>query len=38
VLPEGGDSRGPFERRGWMVYGATELAKHDAELKALLEG
>ncbi|MBV8557470.1 MAG: DUF1998 domain-containing protein, partial [Planctomycetaceae bacterium] len=38
LLPEGGDSRGQFERRGWTVNDATELAKHDAELKALLEG
>jgi hypothetical protein len=38
VLPERADARGPFERRGWTVYDATELAKHDAELKALLEG
>jgi hypothetical protein len=36
VLPEGGDQRTPFERRGWTVWDATALADHETELRSLL--
>jgi hypothetical protein len=38
VLPEGGDSRTPFEGRGWTVFDATDLVAHEAELRTLVEG
>ena len=36
VLPEGGDQRAEFERRGWTVLDATDLANHETELRSLL--
>ncbi len=38
VLPEGGDQRTPFERLGWTVFDASVLAKHETELRSMLEG
>jgi hypothetical protein len=38
VLPEGGDARSPFEQRGWTVFDVTELDRHEAQLRSLLEG
>ena len=38
VLPEGGDTRTAFERRGWTVFDATDLATHEARLRTLLGG
>ncbi|MGP0066024.1 MAG: DrmB family protein [Isosphaeraceae bacterium] len=36
MLPEGGDHRAEFEKRGWTVRDATALANHETELKTLL--
>ena len=36
VLPEGGDQRAEFEKRGWTVLDATALADHETELRSLL--
>ncbi len=36
VLPEGGDQRAEFEKRGWTVRDATDLADHETELQKLL--
>ena len=36
VLPEGGDQRAGFEKRGWTVWDATALADHEKELRSLL--
>ncbi len=38
MLPEGGDHRAEFEKRGWTVLDATDLANHETELKSLLGG
>jgi len=38
ILPEGGDHRTPFAQRGWTVFDALELARHEAQVKSLLEG
>ena len=36
VLPEWGEQRAEFERRGWTVRDATALADHETELRSLL--
>ena len=36
VLPEEGDQRAEFEKRGWTVRDAIVLADHETELKTLL--
>jgi hypothetical protein len=36
VLPEGGDQRAEFERRGWTVFDATDLVKQEEPLRASL--
>jgi hypothetical protein len=36
VLPEGGDHRDEFERRGWTVFDATDLSRQEAPLRSLL--
>ena len=36
VLPEGGDQRAEFEGRGWTALDATELSRHEAQLRSLL--
>jgi hypothetical protein len=38
VLPEGGDDRTPFEQRGWTVFDAVDLSRHEAELRSKVEG
>ena len=38
VLPEGGDTRTPFEQLGWTVFDATDLPAQEARLRSLLEG
>jgi hypothetical protein len=38
VLPEGDDVREEFERRGWTVFDAADLSRHEAELRGLVEG
>src|SRR5262249_33569567 len=35
-LPEGGDQRAGFEKRGWTVWDATVLTDHETELQKLL--
>ncbi len=36
VLPEGGEGRAEFERRGWTVFEATDLDDHEAQLRSAL--
>lgn len=36
VLPEGGDQRAEFERRGWTVFDATDLLNQEKQLRSAL--
>ncbi len=36
VLPEGIDARPDFEKQGWTVVDATDLANHEKHLRELL--
>jgi len=38
VLPEGGYHRTACEELGWTVFDAADLAKHEAELRSMVEG